>query len=81
MKWTEWRRLASVHDWYDDDFDYDGPACYELGTGGPREGGWTLYYRAVACRSKRSARKLQDNLLRKFEYDWNTQLNGIDDND
>ena len=109
---------TSGHDWYDDEFDYDGPACYELGTGGPRggqiephyvgetvsekrrmssyardgshlsdiiddhlKGGWTLYYRAVACSSKHSARKLQDNLLRKFEYDWNIQLNGVDDYD
>lgn len=118
MKWTEWRRLADRRGWYDDEFDYDGPACYELGTGGPRGGQierhyvgetlsesgrmssyarhgshlsdiiddhlkreWTLYYRAVACRSKRDARKLQDNLLRKFKYDWNKQLNGVDDDD
>ena len=118
MSWTNWRKLAEKGVWYDDDFDYDGPACYELGTGGPRGGqieihyvgdtrserqrmvayarhgshlstiidshlrrGWTLYYRAIACSSKREAKRLQDNFLRDFHYDWNRQLNGVDDKD
>lgn len=118
MRFTNWRRLADNRAWYKDDFDYDGPACYELGTGGPRGGqieshyvgetknerqrmsayanhgchlspiiddhlrlGWTLYYRAIACSSKREAKRLQDKLLGKFSYDWNYQLNGVDDED
>lgn len=112
MKWTHWRPLADRRFWYDDNFDHDGPACYELATGGPRGGGieiryvgetvsetrrleayarsgshlsriidshlrrgWTLHYRAVACASKQRAKALQDDLLRRFEYDWNVILN------
>jgi hypothetical protein len=33
MAWTEWRLLAKGDDWFDESFDYDGPSCYELGTG------------------------------------------------
>src|SRR5438874_1449478 len=102
MRWTDWRILADRRNWYDDDFDYTGPACYELGTGGPRAGriqshyvgetanesrrmgeyashgahlfeiidyhlrrGWVLYYRAIACNSKRDAERMQNNLLRQ----------------
>ena len=36
--WTRWRRIASHREWYDDELDWDGPACYELGLGGPRGG-------------------------------------------
>jgi len=38
MGWTDWRLLARKGEWYDDAFDYEGAACYELGTGGPRGG-------------------------------------------
>lgn len=38
MGWTNWRKIADKNCWYDDDFDYDGPTCYELGIGGPRGG-------------------------------------------
>jgi hypothetical protein len=38
--------------------------------------GWTLYYRACACSSKADAKKMQDNLLDRNIYDWNTMLNG-----
>lgn len=38
-------------------------------------GGWSLYYRAVACRSKQDAKRLQDSLLFTYEYDWNIVLN------
>ena len=37
--------------------------------------GWSLYYRAVACTSKIEAKRRQDELLRRFEYDWNIVLN------
>src|SRR5574337_2025800 len=43
-KWTAWRKLADKKHWYDDDFDYDGPACYELGIGGPRRGNIQTVY-------------------------------------
>ena len=112
MSWTQPRLLAYQSEWFDLSLDNDGPACYELGTGGPRRGnlqwhyvgetsneckrmacygrdgshlsriirwhlkeGWRLYYRAWACRSKKEAKKLQDNLLAKNEYDWNRMLN------
>src|SRR5678816_2573492 len=38
MRWTDWRMLARGSEWFDGDFDHDGPACYELGTCGPRGG-------------------------------------------
>ena len=44
MSWTRWRKLAEGRDWYDDLFDYDGPCCYELGTGGPRGGDIRPHY-------------------------------------
>ncbi len=44
-RWTEPRLIAYYKDeWYDDSFDYDGPACYELGTGGPRGGDIQWHY-------------------------------------
>lgn len=113
MAWTYPRLIAVKGEWFDDSFDYAGPACYELGTGGARGGniqwryvgetgnerkritcyarngshlskiinqhlnaGWRLYYRARICSSKQAAKQMQDNLLRRFKYDWNTILNG-----
>jgi hypothetical protein len=112
MGWTGPRLVAKGCEWYDDEFDHVGPACYELGTGGPRRGnikwhyvgetknererlrkyarsgahisstiewhlkrGWFLYYRACACPSKQAAKKMQDRLLARFKYDWNTISN------
>jgi hypothetical protein len=31
LPWTKWRRLGGER--HSDDFDWDGPACYELGVG------------------------------------------------
>jgi hypothetical protein len=33
LPWTKWRKIADKKEWYDDDFDNDGPAYYELGVG------------------------------------------------
>jgi hypothetical protein len=33
--------------------------------------GWHIWYRACACESKEAAKRMQDNLLMKWEYDWN----------
>jgi hypothetical protein len=111
-RWTEPRLIAYRGEWYEDPFDYDGAACYELGTGGPRGGdiqwhyvgetnnehqrigtyarsgshlseiidyhlrqGWHLFYRSKACSTKKEAKQIQDNLLSRFEYDWNDKLN------
>jgi hypothetical protein len=113
MAWTKWRLLAEPKEWFDASLDHQGPACYEIGTGGPRGGniqihyvgetvnekkrmssygsdgshlskiiashirrGWRIYYRAIACNSKDAAKRMQDNLLGRFEYDWNKLLNG-----
>lgn len=38
MAWTSWRKVADRNEWYSDQFDWDGPACYELGLAGPRGG-------------------------------------------
>lgn len=42
--WTDWRLLARGKEWFDDRFDYDGPCCYELGTGGSRGGNIQPHY-------------------------------------
>jgi hypothetical protein len=38
MGWTKWRKIADKKYWYGDEFDYEGPVCYELEIGGPRGG-------------------------------------------
>lgn len=38
-------------------------------------GGWHLFYRGCAVNSKRKAVQMQDNLLRRWDYDWNILLN------
>jgi hypothetical protein len=38
MGWTRARLLAYKNDWFDASLDYEGPACCEIGTGGPRGG-------------------------------------------
>lgn len=111
-KWSNWIKLAGKGYWIDYKNVYNGPACYELGIGGPDydniipvyvgetknekkriskyvkgeshlseiindhlEMDFTLYYRAQAKSSKAEAKKMQDSLLNKFDYDWNIQLN------
>jgi GIY-YIG domain-containing protein len=111
MSWTKPRLIAQRKIWFSDLLDHDGPACYEIGTGGPRGGriewhyvgetnnewrrmstygqsgshlsklidwhireGWSIYYRAISCESKSEAKQTQDNLLRRYEYDWNQRL-------
>jgi hypothetical protein len=108
MGWTRPRLLAYKNEWYDASLDHEGPACYEIGTGGPRGGnivwhyvgetinekkrmtrygsdgshlsgninwhlkqGWHIFYHAHACPTKEAAKKMQDNLLARWEYDWN----------
>lgn len=44
MGWTQPRLLATKRAWFDHTFDYNGPACYELGTGGPRGGRIQWHY-------------------------------------
>jgi hypothetical protein len=111
-RWTNWRLIAERKYWYSEEFDWDGPACYELAIVGPRGGnlkivyigetsnekkrmtaygsigshlkkiinwhlkeGWHLYYRARSAKSKADAVAMQNNLLARYEYDWNIQLN------
>jgi len=113
MGWTSWRPIAKGREWYSEDLDHEGPACYELGITGSRGGdrktvyvgetanerkriasyaahgshlskiidwhlkeGWTLVYRAQAMPTKAAAVTMQNNLLGRFRYDWNIQLNG-----
>lgn len=112
MGWTNPRLLANKEEWFDASLDREGPACYEIGTGGPlggkmewhyvgetqneksrmtrygRDGshlskiierhlkdGWHIWYRACACKTKAAAKRMQDNLLARYEYDWNIILN------
>ena len=38
MGWTNWRKIADQYEWFDDELDWNGPACYELAIAGPRGG-------------------------------------------
>ena len=44
MSWAAWRLLAEKKTWYDDTFDHEGPACYELSIAGPRGGDRNTVY-------------------------------------
>jgi hypothetical protein len=44
MAWTAWRLLAERSKWFDESFDYNGAACYELSIGGPRGGDRRIVY-------------------------------------
>ena len=44
MGWTRARLLAYKNEWYDASLDHEGPACYEIGTGGPRGGNIEWHY-------------------------------------
>jgi hypothetical protein len=44
MGWTRPRLIAVKGQWFSELLDNDGPACYELGTGGPRGGGIQWHY-------------------------------------
>lgn len=52
MAWTEWRLLMSRDEWFSAVLDHDGPACYELGTGGPRGGDIQIHYVGETCNEK-----------------------------
>jgi hypothetical protein len=43
-RWTHWRRIADRREWFGESLDWDGPACYELGIGGPRRGDFRIVY-------------------------------------
>ncbi len=43
--------------------------------------GWCLFYHARIAASKEAAVKMQNSLLKKCDYDWNLQLNAVDDMD
>ena len=43
-RWTGLRKIADRHQWYGHQFDYDGPACYELAIAGPRGGSPKIVY-------------------------------------
>jgi len=53
MGWTKWRKLAEGKQWHDDIFDWDGPACYELGLAGPRTGKLEIMYVGETDNEKR----------------------------
>jgi hypothetical protein len=55
MGWTKPRLLAKGNEWYGDDFDNEGPACYELGTGGPRGGKTHWHYIGETANEKKRA--------------------------
>lgn len=57
MGWTQPRLLAYRNEWFDETLDHCGPACYEIGTGGPRGGGLKWHY--VGETSNESARMCQ----------------------
>jgi GIY-YIG catalytic domain-containing protein len=52
-RWTNWRKIATRRDWFDDELDWDGPACYELALAGPRRGGLLIVYVGETLNEKR----------------------------
>ncbi len=42
--WTRWRKIAAGNEWFGDELDWDGPACYELAIAGPRGGNLRIVY-------------------------------------
>ena len=52
--WTCWRKIADSYQWYGDELDWDGPACYKLAIGGPRGGDLRIVYVGeTACERNR----------------------------
>lgn len=43
-RWTNLRKISDRHSWYDENFDYEGPACYELAIAEPRGGAPRIVY-------------------------------------
>jgi len=43
-RWTNLRKISDRDSWYDGNFDYEGPACYELAIAGPRGGAPRIVY-------------------------------------
>lgn len=75
MGWTDWRMIADHGTWYDDDFDWDGPACYELAIAGPSGGDLRQVYvgetknekkriAAYACHGSHLSEIIDDHLRR-----------------
>ena len=77
MGWTHPRLLASKKEWYKDNFDHEGPACYEIGTGGPRGNAWH-YVGETVNEKKRMSRYGADgsHLSKKINYPWRFGGNG-----
>ena len=44
MGWTKWRKIADRKEWYGDELDWTGPACYQLAIAGPRGGDLRIVY-------------------------------------
>ena len=53
MSWTDWTLLADKKCWYVDEWPYDGPSCYELGTAGPQGGDIQPHYVGETSNEKR----------------------------
>lgn len=77
MGWTGWRYLANKREWFDNTLDHDGPACYELGMGGPRGGkiqahyvGETLCERDRVCAYARSGSHLGQIICQHLNDGW-----------
>jgi len=56
MAWTDWRKIAEGAFWFDDAFDHDGAACYELALAGPRGGSLMPMYVGETCNETRRIR-------------------------
>lgn len=76
-RWTAWRLIANRREWFDEELDHDGPACYELGIGGPRRGdiqavyvGETSNERRRVCTYARSGCHLARIIDRHLRDGW-----------
>jgi hypothetical protein len=83
MAWTGWRKLAEKGIWYDNQFDYDGPTCYELAIRGPRGGQHTTVYCGHSSNEDRrmldygsNGSHLEDIIQRHLEDGWHLYYRG-----
>jgi GIY-YIG domain-containing protein len=48
-RWTDWRKIADRNNWYSENLDWNGAACYELALAGPRGGNIQPVYVGKTC--------------------------------
>jgi ribosomal protein S19E (S16A) len=60
-RWIDWRKIANKDFWYEDAFDWEGAAVYELGISGPRGGNFLVKYVGETNNEKQRITKYAQN--------------------